>query len=136
MTAPGSIELKSLTWFGRDCDIRTWLRRLLSPPSIEVVDLVWKGLRQFNIHHQCRLGGDLLKSLTWFGRDCDPLEAFGAAKPLLLIEVVDLVWKGLRHIHSRFWYRFPFPWIEVVDLVWKGLRHHRNHPQNDEGFRH
>ena len=37
---------------------------------IEVVDLVWKGLRQV-------LQGPLpcephqLKSLTWFGRDCD-----------------------------------------------------------------
>jgi len=37
------------------------------------------------------------------------------------IEVVDLVWKGLRQEHD-----FTVPvsdvFIEVVDLVWKGLR--------------
>jgi len=40
----------------------------------------------------------------------------------MIIEVVDLVWKGLRQ-------GLPVPGrgscrlIEVVDLVWKGLRH-------------
>jgi len=38
------------------------------------------------------------------------------------IEVVDLVWKGLRHFVVGF-ERIEINDIEVVDLVWKGLRH-------------
>ena len=61
---------------------------------IEVVDLVWKGLR-----------------LAW--------AAFGAAFGAI-IEVVDLVWKGLRQL-GWILRGLQYP-IEVVDLVWKGLR--------------
>ena len=38
------------------------------------------------------------------------------------IEVVDLVWKGLRHLTGGTDLQF-YKTIEVVDLVWKGLRH-------------
>jgi len=38
-------ELKSLTWFGRDCDI-LFTSPFFAHKEIEVVDLVWKGLRQ------------------------------------------------------------------------------------------
>ena len=66
-----------------------------SNTAIEVVDLVWKGLRQSRLYSCC----------LWVG----------------IIEVVDLVWKGLRHqlsveVGLSAW------GIEVVDLVWKGLR--------------
>jgi len=42
--------------------------------------------------------------------------------PLVDIEVVDLVWKGLR-LFIRWAAPLAAPPIEVVDLVWKGLRH-------------
>ena len=42
--------------------------------------------------------------------------------PPLGIEVVDLVWKGLRQAFPVTNTIGSFP-IEVVDLVWKGLRH-------------
>jgi len=47
------------------------------------------------------------------------------------IEVVDLVWKGLRHVLCTFPIKLQF--IEVVDLVWKGLRHVRRMLGVDEG---
>jgi len=86
---------------------------------IEVVDLVWKGLRH-PLPEECFGIGLVLKSLTWFGRDCDNLAAPLAAPPTM-IEVVDLVWKGLRH--SYIILSLTSDPIEVVDLVWKGLRH-------------
>jgi len=63
--------------------------------AIEVVDLVWKGLRHPD-QESAGFSAGLLKSLTWFGRDCDKTS------------------KSLKRTHH---------WIEVVDLVWKGLRH-------------
>jgi len=91
----GGNGLKSLTWFGRDCDTLGKRRSQSIGQAIEVVDLVWKGLRH---------------------------EVFYCIHNFLLIEVVDLVWKGLRHRHRR---NPPgrSDRIEVVDLVWKGLRH-------------
>jgi len=93
-------------------------------PGIEVVDLVWKGLR----HVDQRVLGHvdrLLKSLTWFGRDCDIGARDESNVPTPTIEVVDLVWKGLRHGAGA---SLPggIPCIEVVDLVWKGLRQFLN----------
>jgi len=41
-----------------------------TPTVIEVVDLVWKGLRQSS-GSLTRIPWAALKSLTWFGRDCD-----------------------------------------------------------------
>jgi len=46
----------------------------------------------------------------------------GAELPTNVIEVVDLVWKGLRHCYDAL-FRGVVAVIEVVDLVWKGLRH-------------
>jgi len=89
------ISLKSLTWFGRDCDNCTSVLFITASIIIEVVDLVWKGLRQLPTSKKAAL--------------------------VLRIEVVDLVWKGLRPF--RPWPSWPSRWpIEVVDLVWKGLR--------------
>jgi len=65
--------------------------------QIEVVDLVWKGLR--------------------------PVDGLSEAILLPRIEVVDLVWKGLRHPSSSL-QKMMKSGIEVVDLVWKGLRLH------------
>jgi len=62
---------------------------------IEVVDLVWKGLRHYN------------PALARAAND--------------RIEVVDLVWKGLRHLTQFYGDEAEYA-IEVVDLVWKGLR--------------
>ena len=94
--------LKSLTWFGRDCDNLLSRSTFRSARGIEVVDLVWKGLRHSTLLHgsyglsievvdlvwkglRQALGDflpellDRLKSLTWFGRDCD---TFHAAPPI------------------------------------------------------
>jgi len=62
--------LKSLTWFGRDCDIESFFIASAGSTFIEVVDLVWKGLRQSINQFEVKLTLSL-KSLTWFGRDCD-----------------------------------------------------------------
>jgi len=63
--------------------------------SIEVVDLVWKGLRQLR-SAIAGAGFAVLKSLTWFGRDCDSATQPPLNLISMTIEVVDLVWKGLR----------------------------------------
>jgi len=141
---PCRIEVVDLVWKGLRHLQRTFLLQFLR--RIEVVDLVWKGLR----HVLDVLGNNALeqplKSLTWFGRDCDiaPSSSFG--NPLFIlksltwfgrdcdqqtrgqhptfqrqIEVVDLVWKGLRHPLRESLVHAPTR-IEVVDLVWKGLR--------------
>jgi len=45
---------------------------------IEVVDLVWKGLRHSE-QSSASVSSAELKSLTWFGRDCDKcLDARGS----------------------------------------------------------
>lgn len=36
-----------------------------------------------------------MKSLTWFGRDCDKKKTPVKARPFWEIEVVDLIWKGV-----------------------------------------
>jgi len=92
-------------------------------PIIEVVDLVWKGLRPPRWGCPGR-GTRALKSLTWFGRDCDKGSPHPSHMGVGSIEVVDLVWKGLRLINRdrKICYENC---IEVVDLVWKGLRQGR-----------
>jgi len=86
---------------------------------IEVVDLVWKGLRPMPPITTAAVAM-VLKSLTWFGRDCDN-QLIVADGDERVIEVVDLVWKGLRHQENKSLSAHEFS-IEVVDLVWKGLR--------------
>jgi len=70
-----ALKLKSLTWFGRDCDTDLFSYRYTSTNRIEVVDLVWKGLRQSETVTDTSVNGG--------------------------IEVVDLVWKGLRQGEGR-----------------------------------
>jgi len=91
LLSPLFFQLKSLTWFGRDCD------QLLPPGwgggscGIEVVDLVWKGLRQVNVQVGA-LPEKTLKSLTWFGRDCDIPGLDPQHGPV--IELKSLTWFG------------------------------------------
>ena len=67
--------------------------------QIEVVDLVWKGLRPSRIPLET-MYAPILRSLTWFGRDCDIIKR--RRDPTTgRIEVVDLVWKGLRLLNLR-----------------------------------
>ena len=87
------IEVVDLVWKG--------LRHAVTviPPElrpIEVVDLVWKGLRHES-HFEIGVLLKELKSLTWFGRDCDTTIPASDSGTRNKIEVVDLVWKGLRH---------------------------------------
>ena len=90
-------------------------RQLRRKPRIEVVDLVWKGLR--HVRESARgFPYPGLKSLTWFGRDCDTLSSM-ICFIFLLIEVVDLVWKGLRPLYV---YPRRITHHELKSLTWFG----------------
>jgi len=69
------IEVVDLVWKGLRQS--TAEHRPPEPPWIEVVDLVWKGLRHVD-DVVGRFVGGLLKSLTWFGRDCDNIRSVRA----------------------------------------------------------
>ena len=88
--------------------------------GIEVVDLVWKGLRRVALFIGQVLAVLVLKSLTWFGRDCDM--TIDVSLGVKLTPLKSLTWFGrdcdAPEAAARAW---P-PRIEVVDLVWKGLR--------------